>query len=584
VKLLVGSKIRFVMLLLILFSWTLISVPIENAESVRPNWSSPTEEWLSDVWCSGYGWWAVGSYGTILWWNPDISVNDWEIWPGSPTGQTLNSVFMRAQNDGWIVGQGGIQPVIILRYDGTDWNIVPGPGGNLPLIDVWAVANNDAWAVGQNTIARWNGISWSLWPSPTLATFWSIHMVSPSDGWAVGSGGTIIRWNGVSWYTWPSPTEELLFSVYMVDANDGWATGARGTILHWNGGSWETVESPTTQNLYGVTMTSADSGYAVGGRALGGEGTIIRWDGTRWRPCTIPTTHTLTSVDMVSDAIGGWAVGHAGTMVRIPFEIAVQYELTISGAIGSGITDPAPGSHWYDEDSDVSVDAIPDSGWMLDHWLLDGVDVGSADPYTVTMDDDHALTAVFVRIQHELTISVVGSGTTSPAPGSHMYNEGSDVSVDAQPAAGWMLDHWLLDGVDVGSADPYTVTMDDDHALTAVFTEIVGVTYDLTIAVDGSGSTDPAVGVHTYSEGSDVPVTATPDSGWAFDHWLLDGVDVGSADPYTVTMDDDHALTAVFTEIPPTQYEPFPLWIIAVIVMVAIVGIASLVYFTKSKT
>jgi len=45
----------------------------------------------------------------------------------------------------------------------------------------------------------------------------------------------------------------------------------------------------------------------------------------------------------------------------------------------------------------VEVDAIPDSGYMLDHWELDTVDVGSADPYSVTMNQDHALTAVFAR-------------------------------------------------------------------------------------------------------------------------------------------------------------------------------------------
>jgi len=46
----------------------------------------------------------------------------------------------------------------------------------------------------------------------------------------------------------------------------------------------------------------------------------------------------------------------------------------------------------------VEVDAIPDSGWILDHWELDGLDVGDANPYTVTMDDDHTLTAVFTEI------------------------------------------------------------------------------------------------------------------------------------------------------------------------------------------
>ena len=74
------------------------------------------------------------------------------------------------------------------------------------------------------------------------------------------------------------------------------------------------------------------------------------------------------------------------------------------------------------------------------------------------------------------------------------------------------------------------------------------VEYNLTIAVDGSGSTVPAVGIHTYDEDTLVPVTATADGGWTFDHWVLDTVDVGDTNPYNVLMNADHDLTAFFTE------------------------------------
>jgi len=152
-------------------------------------------------------------------------------------------------------------------------------------------------------------------------------------------------------------------------------------------------------------------------------------------------------------------------------------------------------------------------------------------------------------VEYTLTITVAGSGTTDPAPGDHVYEEDTVVSVDAIPVAGWMLDHWELDGVPDGAADPYSVTMDDDHTLHAVFVEVT-VEYTLTITVAGSGTTDPAPGDHVYEEDTVVPVTATAAAGWNFDHWELDTVDVGSANPIDVTMDADHSLVAVFTEEP----------------------------------
>jgi len=164
---------------------------------------------------------------------------------------------------------------------------------------------------------------------------------------------------------------------------------------------------------------------------------------------------------------------------------------------------------------------------------------------------------VLPAVEYDLTIAVEGSGSTVPAVGVHTYPEDEVVSVTATAAGGWELNHWKLDGVPVGSANPYDVTMDDDHALTANFddhaltanfTEIPGVTYDLTIAVEGSGSTVPAVGVHTYPEDEVVSVTATADVGWTFDGWSGDLT--GSDNPDTIIMDGNKTVTATFTETP----------------------------------
>lgn len=231
---------------------------------------------------------------------------------------------------------------------------------------------------------------------------------------------------------------------------------------------------------------------------------------------------------------------------------AVQYELIISVS-GNGTTNPAPGSYLYGEGTVASVTAIPDSGWTFDHWVLDNVDVGSNNPYDVTMDGNHTLEAVFVEIppppQYELVISVSGNGMTSPAPGTYIYDAGTAVEVTAVPDSGWEFDHWVLDGVNVGAMNPYTVTLDNNHTLEAVFTEVIQPTqYQLTISVSGNGATDPAEGTYTYNEGTVVQVTAYPTEGWRLDHWLLDSSDVGDANPYVVTMDGNHTLTAVFVQ------------------------------------
>lgn len=70
--------------------------------------------------------------------------------------------------------------------------------------------------------------------------------------------------------------------------------------------------------------------------------------------------------------------------------------------------------------------------------------------------------------------------------------------------------------------------------------------YTLTITTTAGGTTNPASGVHTYGWGEVANVLAIPSGGYMFHHWELDTVPVGSTNPYSVTMDMDHTLHAVF--------------------------------------
>jgi hypothetical protein len=105
--------------------------------------------------------------------------------------------------------------------------------------------------------------------------------------------------------------------------------------------------------------------------------------------------------------------------------LAQQYTLLMQTA-GGGHTDPAVGSHTYDEGTVVTLTAIPDAGWLFDHWSGDVT--GSTNPTSITMNGNKQVVAHFVEIpttQYTLTMAVVGSGSTSPAVGSHTYNEGT---------------------------------------------------------------------------------------------------------------------------------------------------------------
>jgi hypothetical protein len=223
-----------------------------------------------------------------------------------------------------------------------------------------------------------------------------------------------------------------------------------------------------------------------------------------------------------------------------------QYYLTLTATTG-GVTDPSS-SAWYDAGTIVSVTAIPDTYYLFDHWELDSVNVGSANPYNVTMDTAHTLHAVFVQEMSTLTITVSTGGTTDPPPGSYVYPAGTNVTVTAIPDTYYVLDHWILDGIDVGSDNPYTVFLNPNHTLHAVFALS---NYTLTINAATGGTTNPVAGSYTYAAGTNVSVSAIPDVNYSFDYWILNGSNAGTANPIYILMDANYELEPVFVYSPP---------------------------------
>jgi hypothetical protein len=84
------------------------------------------------------------------------------------------------------------------------------------------------------------------------------------------------------------------------------------------------------------------------------------------------------------------------------------------------------------------------------------------------------------------------------------------------------------------------------------------VSYTLNIMPATGGNTSPESGIYTtYVQGTEVAVTATPQAGYSFDHWRLDGINIGSTNPVDILMDKNHTLLAVFVDnIPPQIGSP----------------------------
>jgi len=73
--------------------------------------------------------------------------------------------------------------------------------------------------------------------------------------------------------------------------------------------------------------------------------------------------------------------------------------------------------------------------------------------------------------EYELTINVEGEGSKDPEEGTHTYEAGEKVTVEASPEEGWYFVEWS--GDIESTEEKYTFEMDEDKEITAVFEELV---------------------------------------------------------------------------------------------------------------
>jgi photosystem II stability/assembly factor-like uncharacterized protein len=296
----------------------------------------------SDGWAVGYN----DTFGSKFGANQSIALHwDGVSWRPQVSGfigtdaGPLWSDFMVSSTDVWAVGQTQ-GPNAAAMGTFWHWTGVPGLGGswNEPqasvattiFYSVFMVSTSEGWAVGfcskcptpgASNIYHYTGGAWAAFSSPVTSALRSVFMNSATDGWAVGDSGTILHFTSGTWSGPVSPgtTTNNLYSVFMVSSTEGWAFGAHGTILHYTGGTWTAMpvsEVPTTP----VASLNFNSGYfnsANDGWAVGTDGVILHFDGVNYGTVTSPTVNNFTSISFGPPLTGpispndGWAVGNA---------------------------------------------------------------------------------------------------------------------------------------------------------------------------------------------------------------------------------------------------------------------------------
>jgi hypothetical protein len=134
---------------------------------------------------------------------------------------------------------------------------------------------------------------------------------------------------------------------------------------------------------------------------------------------------------------------------------------TVSAPQLTGFTSTAP-YDTIDITAAPTVTSLAITGYTFDHWIVDGTAISDTrNPLPLLMNSDHTVQAVFSQgtgptAYSDVTITVTGQGTTTPAAGNYpnTYLQIATLDISATPASGWTYQKMQRNGADWTGANP----------------------------------------------------------------------------------------------------------------------------------
>ena len=212
---------------------------------------------------------------------------------------------------------------------------------------------------------------------------------------------------------------------------------------------------------------------------------------------------------------------------------AVKYSINVvqpaNGSVAASATSSTAGTT-------IELTATPAEGYTLDYFTLDGERI-NGDTFIMPARNVE-VSAVFTANAYSITVVQPTGGTVSASATSAAA--GTTIELTANPAEGYTLDYFTLDGARI-NGDTFIMPARDVE-VSAVFTANA---YSITV-VQPTGGTVSASKLSAFF-GEAVELTAVPDEGYELSHYVVNGA-ANSGGTFTMPA-RDVIVTAVFTKV-----------------------------------
>lgn len=287
---------------------------------------------------------------------------------------------------------------------------------------------------------------------------------SPTRGcWDISSNNAENSWNtaqGLAFLV-NRDAEVLRFSSYETASNGDYNQYAYSPSLDVSGADALRIfvrywTQTTTDNLY--------FGYVTP------NGTV--WDET---PYFSATAGEVNTYELYIPAVASQVViryfgnyRYYAFIDSVSVTAAVVNNVTLTSSDASRGSVAPEGTTLVPQGGSFTATATAAEGFHFSGWYEGTTLMSAANPYTFVPSADITLTAAFEPDVVYYTVTVSCDTLKGTVTGDGTFEEGSTVTLTANPKEGFGFNGWL-DGTDIIDANPYTFTLTADRSLTVLF-------------------------------------------------------------------------------------------------------------------
>lgn len=254
---------------------------------------------------------------------------------------------------------------------------------------------------------------------------------------------------------------------------------------------------------------------------------------------------TLTANFTGSAPSGGSGGGGGGSSTATSYSITM-----LDNGYGTGTasaTSAVPGT-------DITLTAKPNTGYRFKEWQIVNGGITIANNKFTMPSANVTVKAIFEPIDTKLySITVQNDGHGKASADLTSASSGTTITLTAKPNSGYQFKEWQIVQGDITITDDQFIMPSSNVTVKAIFKPIKAKTYSITVQSSGNGkaSANPT----TATPGSEITLTATPNSGYRFKEWQIvrDGISVKSntftiVDNKFIMPDSDVVIKAIFVK------------------------------------